>query len=149
MRGNELPDLAAQIRARRSHHVTLGAAAVGDQRVCTQMRCDARKKLPHLRHGRCEQNQIGIVHFTCHIISDAVEYAELPGFFQRGHAASETDNLTHRTRLAQGQRERPAYQSNAENDDFGKGGLHVLQRPSDSPGDRTQRTHQLLQFARC
>ena len=149
MRRNELSDLATQIRARRSHHVTFGAAAVGDQRVGAKMRCDAGKDVRHLRHRSSKQNNVGIAHFARHIAADAVEYAELPGFFQRCCAASETNHFAYRPRLAQGQRERPAYQSNAENDDFRKGGLHVLQRPPDSPGNRTQRTHQLLQLTRC
>ena len=82
------------------------------------MRCNAGEDVRHLRHGGGKQNDVGIANFLCHIVADTIEDAELFGLFQGCRAAPETNHFTYRTRLAQGQRERPAYQSDAENDDF-------------------------------
>ena len=80
MRRNELSDLAAQIRAGRSHHVTL-VLPPSVTSVCAP-RCGAMVQTWPLSAQRVQQYKIGIAYFARHIVTDAVEYAELPGFFQ-------------------------------------------------------------------
>jgi len=61
MAGHETGDLAAQRSARRCNHVGLGAAGIGNHGAGAEMGLDGRQNRAGLRHGRCDQHQVGAI----------------------------------------------------------------------------------------
>jgi hypothetical protein len=126
---DELADTVTECRPRRSNHVALGRAAVGDDGIRAKIRTDTFENIRHLGYRRGHQHDVGILDFVGWVDACTVDDAEFLRLAQSSRGAAETDDFLDGIRFLEGQRERAADQAGTKDDDFAEFG-HGLRAPS-------------------
>jgi hypothetical protein len=107
------------MRSSGRDHILLGRAHIGHDRLSTERGRDPGEELRHLAHGRRKHEEIGVAHFLRPSLVERVGPIEdllTERGIEVGAHTSDADDDLHRRGSPQGERERAADQSDADDD---------------------------------
>jgi len=114
MARHEAPETLAQFLARDLHHLGLGAADVGHDRLVVHGERDIVQHRPHGAHGHGDHHEVGALHRFRNGFGRGIDGAQARGRFQRAAIAVESDDARGHAGAPQGEREGPADEAHAD-----------------------------------